>query len=354
MTKYPIPRKCLAIGIILLFVGTCIIPATAQETEKSQSTSRGNWLYVGGSGLGNYTRIQDAIDNASDGDTVFVYNGTYHEAIHIDKTLNIVGEDRDITYIDANFSNSAVIISHELVYLSGFTIIGKNCCVYITKGLYLIAIYDNNLSYNFGVMFEYPDKINLGDVIWYNIFYSNTIGILFAGSNNFIENNAFINNDVGLIVNGRHNQIRNNTCIHCRYSGIQLYNGSSRVEDNIFIGNDVGLQVWGSGNIIIGNHFEDNSLGIQLINASNTIVNQNNFINNQKHASFYVEKRSHGNNWDNNYWSGVFHFFDYKFIFGRIRIRIPWFSENPLYYYLQWINFDKQPAQEPYNSPGVI
>ena len=69
-------RKWLAIGIILLFVGTCIIPAIAQDTEKSLPSSRGNWLYVGGSGPGNYTRIQDAIDNASDGDTVFVYSGS--------------------------------------------------------------------------------------------------------------------------------------------------------------------------------------------------------------------------------------------------------------------------------------
>jgi hypothetical protein len=31
-----------------------------------------NTLYVGGNGQGNYTRIQDAINNASYGDTVFV------------------------------------------------------------------------------------------------------------------------------------------------------------------------------------------------------------------------------------------------------------------------------------------
>jgi len=54
-------RKLLGVGIILLFVGTCIIPVTAQDTKKSQSTSRGDWLYVGGSGPGNFTRIQDAI-----------------------------------------------------------------------------------------------------------------------------------------------------------------------------------------------------------------------------------------------------------------------------------------------------
>jgi len=35
MDKYPLLRKCLAVGIILLFIGTCSIPATAQDAEKS-------------------------------------------------------------------------------------------------------------------------------------------------------------------------------------------------------------------------------------------------------------------------------------------------------------------------------
>ncbi len=56
-------RKGLAVGIILLFVGTCIIPAIAQDIEKpSLLTSSGNWLYVGGSGLGNFSTIQSAIN----------------------------------------------------------------------------------------------------------------------------------------------------------------------------------------------------------------------------------------------------------------------------------------------------
>ena len=57
--KNPLIRKCLAVGIILLFVGVGIIPLTAQDIEKSYlPTSISKWLYVGGSGSGNYSSIQ--------------------------------------------------------------------------------------------------------------------------------------------------------------------------------------------------------------------------------------------------------------------------------------------------------
>ena len=97
-------RKCFAIGIILLFVGTSVMPITAKDIEKSSlPTYGGKWLYVGGSGPGNYSVIQDAVDNASDGDTVFVYNGIYSDyfpdnfaCVNIVKKISLIGEDNII------------------------------------------------------------------------------------------------------------------------------------------------------------------------------------------------------------------------------------------------------------------
>jgi len=58
---------------------------------------------VGGSGPNNYTSIQAAIDNASDGDTIFVYSGTYEEQVIVNKSLIIKGENNTATLIKGGF-----------------------------------------------------------------------------------------------------------------------------------------------------------------------------------------------------------------------------------------------------------
>ncbi len=112
-------KKLLAVGIILLFVGTCLVPATAQNIEKSLLTSRGNWLYVGGSGPGNYTTIQDAVDNASEGDTVFVFDDSspYVENIVVNTSLSLIGEKKETTII-----NGSTIGSNDPAYQAGLVV----------------------------------------------------------------------------------------------------------------------------------------------------------------------------------------------------------------------------------------
>jgi parallel beta-helix repeat protein len=52
----------------------------------------------------NYTNIQDAINNADHGDTIYVHIGLYIEHIKIEKSLIIKGEDKTNTCIDGNGS----------------------------------------------------------------------------------------------------------------------------------------------------------------------------------------------------------------------------------------------------------
>ncbi|MBC7080155.1 MAG: hypothetical protein H5T42_06785 [Methanothrix sp.] len=69
--------------------------------------------------------IQDAINNASPGDTIVVYSGTYNENVVVDKTLKLVGINNP-TINAANPSGNAVSITGSGVVLTGFTITGAS------------------------------------------------------------------------------------------------------------------------------------------------------------------------------------------------------------------------------------
>ena len=79
-------------------------------------------LFVGGSGPGNYTKIQDAIENSSAGDIVFVYSGYYKENIYIIKTVHIIGIQNTTTIIDGESKGSVVSIFADNSSIQGFTI----------------------------------------------------------------------------------------------------------------------------------------------------------------------------------------------------------------------------------------
>ena len=81
-------------------------------------------LYVGGGGGGNYSKIQWAIDNSTTGDSVYVYNGTYYENVIVNKTINLTGESRDNTIIDAGDSGIVVYVNASWVNITGFNVTG--------------------------------------------------------------------------------------------------------------------------------------------------------------------------------------------------------------------------------------
>jgi len=240
-------RKCLAIGIILLFVGTCIIPVFAQETETTQSTPRGTWLYVGGNGPGNYTRIQDAIDNTSDGDTVFVFNGTYYENVIINKAINLIGENRNTTIIDGNESGNVIKLVANGIEVTGFTI--QNCTnTWNYAGIKILSNY-NTVSHNI-ILTNTSDW----DII------SDGIDIIGKNHNSIIGNTIF-NNWVGIYLeDASHNNIAENIIFETLH-GVYAYGYSN---NNTIIGNNISN---------IGNN------NIYLDENSNDCVISNNYLN---------------------------------------------------------------------------
>ncbi len=107
----------LVLSIILGVMGNAKVETKEVNLEKNPGT-----IYVG-SGPGNDSiTIQGGINLASDGDTVFVWSGTYYEYenVVIGKTINLIGEDRNTTIIDGGGGGDVVYISADWVNMSGF------------------------------------------------------------------------------------------------------------------------------------------------------------------------------------------------------------------------------------------
>ena len=87
------------IGILVLIIVIIALPLS-QGTVNENSyppIKEGNILYVGGFGPGNYTSIQEAVNDASDYDTVFVFDDSspYEECVDIKVRISLIGEDKE-------------------------------------------------------------------------------------------------------------------------------------------------------------------------------------------------------------------------------------------------------------------
>ncbi|HEC82336.1 MAG TPA: hypothetical protein ENI53_00425 [Thermoplasmatales archaeon] len=193
-------------GLILsgLVIASFIIAESKDEfgMEANVQSKDRNILYVGGSGANNYTNIQSAIDNASDGDTVFVYNGTYYENVVIDKSITFVGENKETTIIDGDYLGDVVNISRNNISMKGFSII-------------------NGGNWHIGIKICY-----VSNVMIYNCSISNNDDgiVLEYSSDNNICNCSISNNDDGIVLEYSSDNNICNCSISKSYDGILLWN----------------------------------------------------------------------------------------------------------------------------------
>jgi nitrous oxidase accessory protein len=396
-------QKILSLCVIMTII---LVPILISEHHESNFNL--GIIYVDnipGEGPDNppedFISIQDAIDNALDGDTIYVYEGIYYENIIINKSINVIGEKRETTIIDGKGTDDTVWIKTSQVNFSGFTV--QNA----TKDFWCVGIHMiekkwwpasnppaplSHIHISHCIV-----KNNMGGIRPWNTseisitncsIYNNTASIYIYNSSNLSISHCFIHHNGEYIddttypggisisagdrpeENSRSITIDNCTIHENIGTGIAIATGTkdTLVEYNTISNNDgIGLHIQNCDTIvrknrIIGNggnefmdagiylsnacfnHIENNEItlnkpdGIFLMRSEKNVIIKNNFINNTRHAYFSL-RSSFWNQWNNNYWDDWIGIGP-KVIHGTVCA-----------YLLPWVNFDWRPAIHPYNIP---
>jgi parallel beta-helix repeat protein len=205
----------------------------------------------------HYTTIQAAVNAAALGDTILVLNGTYYEGLHINKSLNLVGENPAATIIDGH-----VVINANNVQFRGFTVRSG------TGGYY-----------GTGLLIDASDGCTVTHNIITRCIHEYGFGVMMQGSNNnTIGENLITQNDgigIELFYDSNYNRIVNNT-ISYNHGGIGISDWAGRCVENVIMDNDiqstgsacVSVASCGEKTKIIGNRMTNSPYGIVFYRCS--------------------------------------------------------------------------------------
>jgi parallel beta-helix repeat protein len=268
-------RRVAAVWVsLIIIISSIVILVEIAERVEAPTT-----LYVGGAGPGNYSKIQDAINASSDGDTVFVYSGIYYENVIVDKTINLIGEDRLTTIIDGGGGGLVMSIDVNWINISNLFIRNGENGVQFNSDYCMGMNINSSFNTRTGIRFTNSNNNN----IYNSSAYSNgLLGIYVWGSdgNTLINNNVVANGDQGIAVAdfSDNNKLINNTVVSNSKAGIWL---RSTGKNNTVLNNIVcenkwhGIYVTSNYNTVEGNVIDSNDFfGIQIFESiNNTIIN---------------------------------------------------------------------------------
>jgi len=271
----------VAIFFILIFLTFNLFLSV--EISKAKE---GNVSYVGGSGLGNYSYIQDAINNSFAGETVFIFAGNYSETIVINKSISLLGSNKTNVLIDGGDGLYSILIKSSGVTVSGFTIQNSNVGILISGYNYKICNISNNIIRD---NFEGVRLINSSsNVISENLFYkhNNFAIVMYDSSNNSILRNKMVDNDNGIYLGrwSNSNLISENNFTDYK-NGINLeYSFYNLISRNQLMNGSYGIYLSSTKqNTITNNSFEfNNQAGIYIIDSDENVITPNIFLNNNQ------------------------------------------------------------------------
>jgi len=265
----------------ILLVGTLLFAFTINQVKTTPIT-----VVV----PDDFSTIQEAINHATEGDTIYVRAGIYRENVVVNKTVILLGDNQD-SIILGEADGIAMEISSNNVTVKGFTIQGVNRIIDY-RGFLVNATFT---------------KISQNRII--NASY----GIIICGNYNIITWNILTSTFRAILCSGYYNKISNNFMEGNIHGVCPQIGENNTVSGNKFIRNDVAIEFLLKNRYIsiVDNIFLNNSVGIDFIffgdNRDNFIFH-NYFINNTEQV---VIEAPTENIWDNGYPSGGNYWSDY-------------------------------------------
>ena len=236
-----------------------------------------------------FASIQEAIDNAENGSTIFVPSGIYYEHVIINKTISLIGENISTTIIDGNNGGTVVQILADNVSVSGFTI------RYSGWG------WTNN-----GIYVHFADNVEIRN----NYFFTNCHNIrLNYSKGSLVTGNTIDGNGYGIrLLNSENCTASYNDVSNC-IGGVHLeYATNCTVKRNSFFENSQGIRLYSpcTYNAVFENFVYNNTYDgmIDAMPGNTTFLSNsifhNNFVNNTNPFIY----RLSGFLWDDGYPSG--------------------------------------------------
>ena len=295
VNRYSLIRKGIVLGIFFLLLITSVISSHGQysDAQTFQSSSLAGILYVGGSGPGNYSKIQDAINDSNPGGTVYVYNDSspYYEHLVIQKQISLIGEDSESTEINGSFLDNAL----DTIQVAADAVVVRNFRLSNNKGYYYQAavnVTGDSLTLSNCILHGnewigvYLVSVSFCSIIDCE-FYDNLVALNLVGSdNNIIQNCSFYQNAeaVVLLQSSDRNHIVHCICDRNSFSGIHIQQSSENLITDCLCQDGYGITLAGAPqtrmrNNTLRNNFVNFGIGSPSVSDFYCDIDTSNTIN---------------------------------------------------------------------------
>ena len=224
-------------------------------------------VFVGGTGPGNFSSIQEAVATVSSGGLVVIYPGVFHDQVMLNKSVELRGSGQNVTVINGSRQGNVVTVAADDVTIRNLTVQGSGLqfpdtgLLVRANGTRVLNVTSTDNFYGAILWWGSSDAVFESD----HIFANHRCGIYFPhSSGNRIQGNVITDNPVngcGLYEDSNHNTIVNNTFARNGYCGVNIRDSS-----------DTHLS---------GNRFEANAIAMHLPPPMfGTVIGQNEFVGN--------------------------------------------------------------------------